>query len=200
MPTDAIAAVLGPGGLLAQASESYEHRPQQLQMARVIRRALEERRYAIVEAGTGTGKTLGYLLPAVLSGRRVVISTATKTLQDQIVHKDLPLLREVAAVDFSATVLKGRGNYLCHVKLEKVEADPGRLLPTKQDVKALPRISEWAKRTKEGDRGELDIPDNLQLWRELSATSETCLGQKCERFEDCFVTRARRKAAESDLV
>ncbi len=197
---DPILAVLGPGGLLARRSEAYEHRPQQITMAKLVRRALDERRYALIEAGTGTGKTLAYLLPAVLSGRRVVVSTATKTLQEQIVLKDLPLLREVSGFDFEATVMKGRGNYLCLARLDRAEEDPQFTLPSREDLKAFKAVKTWAHATQSGDRAELDLPEGLSLWRELSATSETCSGQRCPRHEDCFVTRMRRKAAESDLI
>jgi ATP-dependent DNA helicase DinG len=197
---DPILAVLGPWGLLSKASEGYEHRPQQIAMARLVRRALEEHRYALVEAGTGTGKTLAYLLPAILCGRRVVVSTATKTLQEQIIHKDLPLLREVVGLDFTATVMKGRSNYLCLSRLDRAEEDPRFTLPSRDDIKAFKLVREWARHTVEGDRAELDLPEGLGLWRELSATGETCTGQKCPRHEDCFVTLMRARAAESDLV
>ena len=197
---DPILAVLGPHGLLSKAIDGYEHRAQQIAMARLVRRALGERRYALVEAGTGTGKTLAYLLPAILCGRRVVVSTATKTLQEQIVHKDLPLLREASGLDFTATVMKGRANYLCLSRMDRAEEDPRFTLPSRADVKAFAQVRDWAKTTEEGDRAELDLPEGLSLWRELSATSETCSGQKCPRHEDCFVTRMRRRASESDLV
>ena len=110
---DPILKYLGPRGLLAQAISGYEHRPQQLDMARLIRRALDERRYCLIEAGTGTGKTLAYLVPALLSGRRVIVSTATKTLQDQILDKDLPLLKNSTGIEFKAVAVKGRANYVC---------------------------------------------------------------------------------------
>jgi len=197
---DPILAVLGPYGLLSKASEGYEHRPQQIAMARLVRRALEEHRYALVEAGTGTGKTLAYLLPAILCGRRVVVSTATKTLQEQIIHKDLPLLREASGLDFSATVMKGRSNYLCRSRMDRAEEDPRFTLPSHEDVRTFATLRAWSLETAEGDRAELDLPEGLALWRELSATSETCTGQKCPRHEDCFVTLMRRRASESDLV
>lgn len=197
---DAILAVLGPGGLMEQARDGYEHRPQQIAMAQRVRRALDLKRYALIEAGTGTGKTLAYLLPAVLSGLRVVVSTATKTLQEQILDKDLPLLREASGLDFTAALMKGRANYLC---LEKLENAALRLAPQRvgrSEAKALEGIRAWADQTKTGDRAELDLPENLSLWRDLSATSESCSGQRCPRFEDCFVTRMRKRAAEADLV
>ena len=199
-PKDPILAVLGPGGLLARARQSYEHRPQQIAMAHLVRRALDLHRYALVEAGTGTGKTLAYLLPAVLSGLRVVISTATKTLQEQVLDKDLPLLREASGIDFTATLMKGRANYLCLSKLERAEEDPQLCVTSKSEAKAFAMISAWARQTETGDRAELDLPEQLHLWKELSATGETCTGQRCPHYEDCFVTRMRKRAAESDLI
>lgn len=197
---DPILAVLGPRGLFAKAIEGYEHRPQQIAMARLVRRALDERRYAVVEAGTGTGKTLAYLLPAILSGRRVVISTATKTLQEQIVQKDLPMLSEVSGLDFTATVMKGRSNYVCLARLEEAEEAPRFTLSSKSEVAAFEAVQAWAKTTSSGDRSELDLPEGLPLWKALTATKETCHGQRCPRHEECFVTRMRRRASESDLV
>lgn len=197
---DPILAVLGPNGLLSKAVPGYEHRPQQIAMARLVRRALDERRYALIEAGTGTGKTLAYLLPAVLCGRKVVVSTATKTLQEQIVGKDLPLLREVSGLEFTATVMKGRGNYLCLSRMDRAEEDPHFTLSSKEEIKAFKLVQQWAKATRLGDRAELDLPEGLSLWHQLSATSETCSGQKCPRHEDCFVTQMRKRAADSDLV
>jgi ATP-dependent DNA helicase DinG len=193
-------AVLGPRGLLARAIAGYEHRPQQLQMAHLIRRALDERRYALIEAGTGTGKTLAYLLPAALAGRRVVISTATKTLQEQIVYKDIPLLRDAASLDLAVTVMKGRANYLCRARMEHAEADPRFSVASRRELGALETIKTWARSTETGDRAELDLPEGLAVWKDLSATSETCTGKRCPLHEQCFVTRMRRQASESDLI
>jgi ATP-dependent DNA helicase DinG len=197
---DPILAVLGPNGLLAKAVPGYEHRPQQIAMARLVRRALDERRYALIEAGTGTGKTLAYLLPAVLCGRKVVVSTATKTLQEQIVGKDLPLLREVSGLEFTATVMKGRANYLCLSRMDRAEEDPHFTLSSREEIKAFKLVLQWSKTTPFGDKSELDLPEALGLWHQLSASSETCSGQKCPRHEDCFVTKMRKRAAESDLI
>ncbi len=198
-PPDPIYAVLGPRGLLAQSSPNYEDRPQQIAMARLVRRALDERFYAIVEAGTGTGKTLAYLLPALLSGRRVVISTATKTLQEQIVSKDLPLLQQTAGLDALVTVMKGRSNYLCLTRLDQTDSRPP-VLPTESELLAFRQIHQWAGCTKTGDQAELDLPEKLSVWKHLSATSESCYGQRCPRYADCFVMRMRKRASESDLV
>ena len=197
--SDPILKYLGPGGLLAQAFPNYEHRPQQLEMARLVRRALDERRYCLVEAGTGTGKTLAYLVPSLLSGRRVVVSTATKTLQDQILEKDLPLLRKAAGIDFKATVLKGRANYLCRYRMELAErAGQAHLFAgARREYEAVAR---WSRLTETGEWTELDLPEGSAVRRELSCGSESCPGRKCPYSGVCFVTRARREAADSDLV
>ncbi len=199
-PRDPISAILGPGGLFARAAEGYEHRPQQIEMARLVRRVLAERRFALIEAGTGTGKTLAYLIPAILSGRRVVISTATKTLQEQIVGKDLPRLREVVDLDFRATVMKGRSNYLCLWRLERADDDPRFTLASRHEARAFQLIRDWSRETETGDKAELDLPENVLVWRALSATSETCAGQRCPRHAQCFVTRMRQQAVDSDLL
>ena len=155
----------------------------------------------LVEAGTGTGKTLAYLVPAILSGQRVLISTGTRNLQDQIFYKDLPALRDALDVDFSATYMKGRGNYLCLHRFEarlEDDASAPRLLGERSSLEA---IREWAETTKTGDRAEIeDLPDDLPLWHDISASSENCVGTDCPRFDDCYVTRMRRQAMESDLV
>lgn len=201
--------VLGPRGPLSAALARYEHRPEQLEMARAVERAFRERRFLLAEAGTGTGKTLAYLVPAVLSGRKVVVSTATKTLQDQIFFKDLPLLQERVGLEFDATLLKGRGNYLCLHRLERLtqEVDVGALPPppagllgSREEVALLPQVRAWAERTESGDRAELDLPESFSGWERLSSTSQTCLGQRCPLYEDCFVTRARRRAEAADVV
>ncbi len=196
---DPILKYLGPRGLLAQALDGYEHRPQQIDMARLVRRALDERRYCLVEAGTGTGKTLAYLIPALLSGRRVVVSTATKTLQDQILGKDLPLLARSTGIEFRAVALKGRANYLCLYRLEQAEAG-GQAHLLAKDRRAFERVAAWSHSTAIGEWAELNLPDNDPIARALSSTSESCLGRKCPRAGQCFVTRARRAAAESDLI
>jgi ATP-dependent DNA helicase DinG len=190
--------ILGPGGSLASSLDGYEHREDQLVMARGVGRALEERSYLVVEAGTGTGKTLAYLVPAALCGRKVVVSTATKALQEQIWLKDLPLLKDKAKVEIKAAYLKGRSNYYCLERGARFASNPS--FASREEGALWPRVVEWAERTETGDRSEIDVPDHYGAWREVSATGETCLGKDCERYEDCFVTRARARAAEADLV
>jgi ATP-dependent DNA helicase DinG len=193
-----IADVLGPEGRLARALPGYEHREDQLAMAHAVERALGARAYLVAEAGTGTGKTLAYLVPAVLSGRRVIVSTATKTLQEQIWQKDLPLLRDACGLSFSAAYLKGRSNYFCLARADEFARAPTFAL--REEAALWPRIEAWARETATGDRSEIDLPDQFLTWKDLSATSESCTGRECPRYEDCFVTRARAQAAEADVL
>jgi ATP-dependent DNA helicase DinG len=191
-------SLLGPGGALARALPGYEHRADQLAMASKVTDALVRRRYLIAEAGTGTGKTLAYLVPAALSGRKIVVSTATKTLQEQIWTKDLPLLFEKLGIEVEAAYLKGRANYYCKERGAKFAERP--IFATREEEAAWPAIEDWVRTTETGDRGELDLPDAYGAWRELSATGDTCLGKECRQYEECFVTRARAKAAGASLV
>ncbi|WP_242356872.1 ATP-dependent DNA helicase [Anaeromyxobacter sp. SG64] len=167
-------------------------------MARAVERALRERRYLVAEAGTGTGKTLAYLVPAALSGRRVIVSTATKTLQEQIWGKDIPLLRERCGLDFAAAYLKGRSNYYCLARGAEFARAP--TFAAREEAALWPVIEAWSRTTETGDRSELDLPDQLHTWKDLSATAETCTGRECERYEDCFVTQARALAGQSDVL
>ncbi len=195
---DELQALLGPGGALARALPGYEHRQDQLSMAQAVAQALRERRYLVVEAGTGTGKTLAYLAPAALSGRKVVVSTATKTLQEQIWTRDLPLLAETAGLPVRAAYLKGRANYYCLARGADFARRPS--FAARDEAALWPRVEEWLRHTETGDRSEIDLPDQYGAWREISATGETCLGKDCERYEECYVNVARAKAAEADLV
>jgi ATP-dependent DNA helicase DinG len=191
-------AILGPGGALARALPGYEHREDQLSMARAVARALRDRSYLVVEAGTGTGKTLAYLVPAALSGRKIVVSTATKTLQEQIWTRDLPLLAEKAGLPLRAACLKGRANYFCLARGTRFAQRP--IFATREEAGLWPRVEEWLRHTETGDRSEVDLPDGYGAWREVSASGETCLGKECDRYDECFVNVARAKAAEADLV
>ena len=192
--------VLGPRGALAAALDGFEPREEQLTMARAVEGALAERRVLLAEAGTGTGKTLAYLVPAIASGRKTVVSTATRTLQDQLFLKDLPLLRQGVGMAFEAALLKGRQNYLCLLRLERVgqASQPG--LASLEEVGQLDQIRAWAEHTESGDRAELDLPESLPLWGRLTTTSESCLGSRCPLYASCFVTRARERAASADVV
>jgi ATP-dependent DNA helicase DinG len=176
-------------------------------MAAAVAAVIEHGGTLIAEAGTGTGKTLAYLIPAILSGQRVLVSTGTKNLQEQIFFKDIPLLREALGKPFSATLMKGRSNYLCLHRFETyrdgVEGNTsagGRLIESGDRV-VLPIINAWVKNTETGDRAELrDLPEDLPLWKDIAADAETCLGNECPRYGDCFVTLMRQRAAESDVV
>jgi ATP-dependent DNA helicase DinG len=175
----------------------FEARDGQVDMARAVARVFEEGGVLLAEAGTGTGKTLAYLVPAILSRQRVLVSTGTKNLQEQIFFKDIPALRDALGIPFTATCMKGRANYLCLHKLDELNQGAG---PASQDV-FLPMVSEWSKTTETGDRAELrDLPEDLAFWNDVAATAETCLGQECPRYDDCFVTRMRQRAAASDVV
>jgi ATP-dependent DNA helicase DinG len=174
-------------------------------MAVRVARAFEDGGVLLAEAGTGTGKTLAYLVPAILSRERVLISTGTKNLQEQIYFKDIPALRDALGIPFTATYMKGRANYLCLHRLEQLTGGMnngvnGGLGLASHDV-FLPMVREWSVRTETGDRAELEeLPEDLPFWNEVSATAETCLGTECSRYEDCFVTRMRQRAAASDIV
>ncbi|HTW82168.1 MAG TPA: ATP-dependent DNA helicase [Terracidiphilus sp.] len=187
-----------PGGILAQSPLPYEYRPGQLEMAKAVERALAERRHLIVEAGTGTGKTLAYLLPALRTGQRVIISTGTKALQDQLFFRDIPFL-EMLLGELEVCYMKGRANYLCRQKLSKLRDVP--ILTGLQEVDEYQQIAEWEKTTETGDRAELSaLPETSSLWGKLDARSEACLGSSCPDYRHCFITEMRRRAAESDVI
>jgi ATP-dependent DNA helicase DinG len=191
---------------LARALPAFEARPAQTEMAEAVATTLEDGGVLVVEAGTGTGKTLAYLIPAILSGKRVLVSTGTKNLQEQIFFKDLENLRLALGVPIKATYMKGRANYLCLHRFESLRAaadgaGDARLFGESAAQVFLPIIERWAAETDTGDRAELaDLPEDLPLWSDIAATSETCLGTECPRYQDCFVTRMRQRAADSDLI
>ena len=202
LPQDALTVdlVLGPRGALSAALPAYEHRPEQLAMARAVEEAFARRRVLLAEAGTGTGKTLAYLVPAILAGRKTVVSTATRTLQDQLFLKDLPLLRDGVGLTFEAALLKGRQNYLCLLRLERFGQPNHPGLNSREEAGILGEVQAWADHTVTGDRAELDLPESLPLWSRLSTTSDSCLGAKCPLYASCFVTRARTRAAGAQVV
>lgn len=190
--------LLAPGGGLARAIPHYEDRAEQRAMSAAVARALEEARPLIVEAGTGTGKTLAYLIPALLSGKRVVVSTGTRALQDQIARHDIPLLREILARPFQAVVLKGVSNYACKRKL--VELGARNAATTTPDV-SVQALVDWAAHTATGDRAEVEwLAESAPLWAEATTTTDARVGPRCPHFERCFVTTARRQAEQAQLV
>jgi ATP-dependent DNA helicase DinG len=197
-----------PGGLLSKTHPACEFRRGQLQMAQAVEEALEEKRHLIVEAGTGTGKTLAYLLPVIRSGKRVIISTGTKNLQEQLFFKDVPALERALFGDKSGRdgdrklnicYMKGRNNYLCRKKLIDLTDQP--VLSGLEEIEHYRAIAAWEKTTQTGDRAELaELPEASALWHKLDARADTCLGQKCKEYERCFITEMRRRAAESDII
>lgn len=197
--TDSIDDILGEEGLLSRALPNYEFRPQQLQMARAVLESLKKRRPLLVEAATGTGKTLAYLVPALLSKKRVVISTGTKALQGQLFEKDLPFLKKHWPTPFEMVQLKGRRNYLCQLRFEEMKHGPR--FRRGEDAKHWLKIMKWAGKTTSGDRAEIaGLPDDFATWNDLSVGSEQCLGQKCPYFEECFVFNARERAQSADII
>ncbi|HUY84074.1 MAG TPA: DEAD/DEAH box helicase, partial [Steroidobacteraceae bacterium] len=188
--TDQIGELFGAAGPLARALPGYRFRPEQAAMAAAVARALAHGEPLIVEAGTGTGKTFAYLVPALLSGRRVILSTGTRTLQDQLYHRDLPMLARALGSPLRVALLKGRANYLCRHRLELASA-----------VRALDRVRRWAETTASGDLAELaDMPDRSPLWPQITSTRDNCLGQECPQASRCHVLDARRAAQAADLV
>jgi ATP-dependent DNA helicase DinG len=184
-----VSSLLEPGGVLARAIPHYEDRPEQRAMAVAVARALDDMRPLIVEAGTGTGKTLAYLVPALQSGRRVVVSTGTRALQDQIARHDIPLLRTLIARPFTAVVLKGVNNYVCRRRLGEAR-DP-----------LVDDLREWAEHTETGDRAEVEwLAETSPLWNEVTTTPDARIGPRCPYFERCFVTQARRLAEKAELI
>jgi len=191
--------LLGPGGPLSRALEGYEQRTAQLQMAELVERALTSEGIALVEAGTGTGKTLAYLVPAILSGKKVVISTGTKTLQDQIMQRDLPLLEEHLGLPVSAACMKGLGNYLCLRRYEEYIHSPEA--DRSSQARYLPLLREFRATTSRGERSELlGVPEDAPIWAEVQSGTDTRIGQRCAHYEACFVTRMRRAAEAAQIV
>ena len=192
-----------PGGVLSRTHPAYEFRRGQLQMAQAVEQALTEKRHLIVEAGTGTGKTLAYLVPVIRSGKRVIISTGTKNLQEQLFYKDIPFLEQAlfphGEGKLSVCYMKGRANYLCRKKLYDLTDQP--VLSGLEEIEHYRAIAAWEKATQTGDRAELAaLPEASALWHKLDARADTCLGQKCSAWDKCFITEMHRRAMESDII
>ncbi len=187
-----------PGGILARSPLPYEYRPGQYEMAKAVEHAFAERRHLIVEAGTGTGKTLAYLLPALRTGQRVIVSTGTKALQDQLFFRDIPFL-ETLLGELRVCYMKGRANYLCRRKLFALRDQP--ILSGLDEIDEYQQIAQWERITETGDRAELSaLPETSALWHKLDARSDACLGSTCPDYRRCFITEMRRRALESDLI
>ncbi|MBW1765671.1 MAG: ATP-dependent DNA helicase [Deltaproteobacteria bacterium] len=201
MPTclDPVQEILGPEGSVSRSLEDFEFRPSQLQMACLIKEAIKKKIPAIIEAGTGTGKTLGYLTPIVICGKKTVISTGTKNLQEQIFFKDIPLLSKATGLHIDAMLMKGRKNYLCLHRYHQYFSRPSLLRPDQEQVRE--RIEKWLKKTEFADRAELPwMMDDSPQWDAISSTSDQCLGSDCIHTEDCFLNSLRRRAAKSRII
>jgi ATP-dependent DNA helicase DinG len=203
MPTEARPAgakqFFSRHGMLSKWRPDYEFRPGQLEMAEAVEEAISRKRHLIVEAGTGTGKTLAYLAPALLSGRRVIVSTNTKNLQEQLFFKDVPFLQQHFPRPLKVCYMKGRNNFACRKKIRDAETEP--MLSGLEEVTDFQLIREWAKTTEYGDRSEIhDLPEGSTAWAKIDARSDLCSGQKCPDFERCFLTLMHQRAQESDIV
>ena len=194
-----LARHFGPGGTFERSLPAWRVRPQQLEFAQAVLAAIESAGVLIAEAGTGTGKTFAYLAPALIAGGRVIVSTGTKTLQDQLFHRDLPLVREALGVPAKVALLKGRANYVCLHHLE--ESSAGGTFASREEARDIHAIARFAGRTDSGDKAEcLQVPEFSGAWARATSTRENCLGAKCRHYEDCFVMKARKSASEADIV
>ncbi|MFP4160554.1 MAG: ATP-dependent DNA helicase, partial [Ectothiorhodospira sp.] len=197
--TIAPADLLGPDGPLAQSLERFAPREAQQQMAEAVAQAMSDGETLVVEAGTGVGKTFGYLVPALMNGGKVILSTGTRNLQDQLFHKDLPLVRKALGVQARIALLKGRANYLCPHRLTLAVAEGRQLEPRLRGP--LAQVQDWAERTRTGDIAELQgLGEDAEIWPRVTSTADNCLGTDCPEYDRCFVARARRSAQEADLV
>ena len=195
--------VFGNDGLISKFHEKYEHRQGQIAMAEAVAKAFTDKKHLLVEAGTGTGKTLAYLIPAISaalkSKKRIVISTGTKNLQEQLMEKDIPFLQKVLPGKFTAAYMKGRSNYACLYRIHKADSQP--ILDGLDQMGHFDRISSWSRESSTGDRRELvDLPEDLSFWSRINAKGDTCIGQKCPDFEPCFITRMRAGADAADII
>ncbi|MCD0505906.1 ATP-dependent DNA helicase, partial [Bordetella petrii] len=187
-------------GPLATALPGYVPRPAQVELSQAIGAAMADRATLVAEAGTGIGKTWAYLVPAIVAGGKVVISTGTRTLQDQLFTRDLPRVRAALAAPVTTALLKGRGNYVCHYHLDRLQGDE-RALKSRTEISQLRQIQVFAGISKTGDRADLGkIPEDADIWNRVTSTRENCLGQECPRIRDCFVVKARRQAQDADVV
>jgi len=194
-----VTQVFAPGGVLERAVPGFRHRPQQLEFAQSVLEAIRSDGVLIAEAGTGTGKTFAYLVPALLAGGRVIVSTGTKTLQDQLFHRDLPRVRQALGLSIDTALLKGRANYVCLHHLE--EAALGGMFGSREEVSHLQKIRSFAARTMTGDKSECaDVPETSGAWAQATSTRENCLGSGCRHYQECFVMKARKRAADANVI
>jgi ATP-dependent DNA helicase DinG len=199
LPDIDLKSLLSDGGVLSGVIPGFRQRPQQLEMAEAILKAIQTESVVVLEAGTGTGKTVAYLVPALLAGGKVIVSTGTKNLQDQLFHRDIPAVRRALKAPVTVALLKGRANYVCHYHLDKAVTS-GRL-PSREDVRYLRLIASGHAATPSGDRAEFaGVPENAAIWNHVTSSRENCLGQECPNHKDCYVLAARRDALEADVV
>ena len=200
---DSPADILGPGGRIAARLKNYENRSQQLAMAAAVAAAIEKPGHLVVEAGTGVGKSFAYLVPAIFAsapatedepGRRIIISTHTISLQEQLMQKDLPLLRSVMPVEFSAVLVKGRGNYISLRRLDGALARAASLFSEDEHFAQLRQLAAWAKESGDGSLSDLDFRPHPAVWDEVASDHGNCMGRSCPRYKDCFYYQARRRA------
>jgi ATP-dependent DNA helicase DinG len=203
------ADILGPGGRIAARLKNYERRPEQLAMSEAVERAIHQRRHLVVEAGTGVGKSFAYLVPAILataeqdaddSRRRVVISTHTISLQEQLLHKDIPFLRSVTPWEFTAVLVKGRQNYLSRRRLQNALARATHLFSDDEEFAQLRRLADWAKTTSDGTLSDLDFRPAASVWEEVSSDHGNCMGRECPHYADCFYYQARRRMNHAQIL
>lgn len=196
-----LSAIFSAYGLLAQSVADYRPRAQQLEMAQAIDDAMTRRKILIAEAGTGTGKTFAYLVPALLSGGKTILSTGTKTLQEQLFYRDIPAMRAALKIPASLALLKGRANYICHYHLEQTLASDQVFFSSRQDSYHLTQIERYAANSSHGDKSGLDsVPEQASIWQHVTSTRENCLGSDCPYFKQCFVMEARKRALSADLI
>ncbi len=194
-----LSQIFGESGVLSHATPGYRLRTQQLEMAQAIAEAIRDNRVLVAEAGTGTGKTFAYLVPALLSGGKVIISTGTKTLQDQLYNRDLPAVRDALQAPVTVAILKGRANYVCHYHLKRA-VNEGRFM-SRDDARYVHLIQRFAETSQSGDKSELaDVPENATVWLAVTSTRDNCLGSDCPDYKECFVMEARKKALAAEVV
>ncbi len=200
MLDSSISEIFSLEGPLAARSPAFRVRPSQIELALAVERTIAERSTLVAEAGTGTGKTWAYLVPALMGGGKVLVSTGTRTLQDQLFSRDLPGVRDALGMPAIIALLKGRGNYVCHYHLDRQQGED-RALKSRAEVQQLRHIQIFAQQTSTGDRADLPtVPEDAEIWQRVTSTRENCLGQDCPRVRDCFVLKARRQAQDADVV
>lgn len=196
-----LAAIFSAQGVLAHTIPNYRARIEQLEMAQAIAKTIQHQQILVAEAGTGTGKTFAYLVPALLFGGKVIISTGTKTLQDQLYDRDIPTIRAALKVPVTVALLKGRANYVCHYRLEQTLESDQYKLTTREDIIHLGLIERFAQNHQTGDKSSLSkVPENASIWQHVTSTRDNCLGSDCPHFKQCFVMEARKKALSSEVI